>query len=119
MAKKDSTAKDIINNTEGSIVSFGNTPQAKDDLFTQTGLTEDSTDPVILDVMGNDLGGAAKKLWSLDDGTNSGDIPDLLTQDPVGDDGDESAGGATINITADGKVSYDPSTWSTLLKIEE
>jgi hypothetical protein len=51
-----------------AIISFGNTPQAKDDLLTPTGLTEDSLRTVILDVMGNDLGVAAKRLWSLDNG---------------------------------------------------
>ena len=51
------------------INSFGNTPQAGDDLFTSvfTGLTEDSG-TFLLDVMGNDGGGKAKTLWSLDDG---------------------------------------------------
>ena len=105
--------KDTINNTEGSIVSFGNTPQAKDDRFTPAALTEDSLGTVILDVMGNDLGGAAKRLWSLDGGTSPGGIrpTDLLTQDPVGA-ANVSANGATIKITADGKVSYDASTLS-------
>ena len=56
------TSRAIIN-------SFGNTPQAGDDLFTSvfTGLTEDSG-TFLLDVMGNDGGGKAKTLWSLDDG---------------------------------------------------
>jgi len=105
--------RDTINNTKGIIVSFGNTPQAKDDLFTPADLTEGSLGTVILDVMGNDLGGAAKRLWSLDDGTSPGGIrpTDLLTQDPVGA-ANVSANGATIKITTDGKVSYDASTLS-------
>lgn len=72
--------------TKGITVSFANTPQAKDDLFTGTGLTEDSLGAVYLDVMANDLGGNAKTLYSLDDGTSAGGSrpADLLT--PVGPD---------------------------------
>ena len=71
-----------------STVSFGNTPQAKDD-YLLAGLTEDSTGIVCLDVMANDLGGNAKTLWSLDNGISGGvgnDLSrpvDLLTQDTV------------------------------------
>ena len=45
--------------TSGIIVSFSNTPQATDDLFTaiMTGLTEDNLQVVVLNVMANDLGG--------------------------------------------------------------
>ena len=52
-------------NGGGSAVSFGSTPQAKDDLLTaaSTGLTEDSSSVAYLDVMANDLGGNAKVLW--------------------------------------------------------
>ena len=60
-------------NGGGSTVSFGSTPQAKDDLLTaaSTGLTEDSSSVAYLDVMANDLGGNAKVLWSLDNGVNN------------------------------------------------
>jgi VCBS repeat-containing protein len=109
----------------GTTVSFGNTPQAQDDTLTGY-VTEDSTAPVYLDVMGNDLGGAAKSLYSIDDGTvQSGSKiaqGDLLTKDtalatvPTGDTKDHSAHGARIWITADGKVGYDPSTWDAAFK---
>jgi hypothetical protein len=53
----------------GTTTSFNNTPQAGDDFFTAqtTGLTEDSLFVTYLAVMANDLGGAAKTLYSLDD----------------------------------------------------
>jgi hypothetical protein len=53
--------------------SFMNTPQAGDDYFyaVTTGLTEDSLGITFLAVMANDLGGNAKTLYSIDDGTNS------------------------------------------------
>lgn len=92
--------------TNGTIVSFGNTPQAKDDNF--TGLsTEDSSGIVYLDVMGNDLAGNAKSLWSTDDGISAGgDRPtDLLTQDAIDAVG-TSLLGAIMWITADGKIAY-------------
>ncbi|MGO4642074.1 beta strand repeat-containing protein, partial [Mesorhizobium sp. 2RAF45] len=102
----------------GSTTSFSNTPQAVDDFFTSvfTGLTEDSFGTVFLNVMANDLGGNAKSLWSVDNGTNntgamSGYIAaDLLTQDLgriESASSDTSANGAKIWITADGKVGYD------------
>ncbi|HWP17290.1 MAG TPA: Ig-like domain-containing protein, partial [Xanthobacteraceae bacterium] len=97
---------------KGITVSFSNTPQAKDDLFTaaQSGLTQDSLGVVLLDVMANDLGGNAKSLYALDDGMNSGGpTGDLLVQDAIGAV-NFSAHGATIKITSDGKVSYDAST---------
>src|SRR5438067_2905173 len=103
--------------TPGIVVSFGNTPQAGDDLFTNTGLTEDSSVVVFLDVMANDLGGAAKTLYSLDDGSSLGGIrpTDLLTQDTgrvEAFSSDYSAHGAHIWITSEGKVGYDTSTFS-------
>jgi len=97
---------------KGITVSFSNTPQAKDDVFAaaQTQLSEDSLGAVLLDVMANDLGGNAKSLYALDDGTNSGGPNGaLLAQDAIGA-ANLSAHGATIKITADGKVSYDAST---------
>src|SRR4029078_3333197 len=69
----------------GTTTSFNNTPHAGDDFFTAqtTGLTEDSLFVTYLAVMANDLGGAAKTLYSLDDGTNSIGVlspTDLLAQ---------------------------------------
>ncbi|HWI09733.1 MAG TPA: VCBS domain-containing protein, partial [Burkholderiaceae bacterium] len=104
--------------------SFANTPQAGDDFFTaaMTGLTEDSTGVTYLAVMANDLGGAAKTLYSIDDGTTSIGVispTDLLTQDTVrveSTSGDHSAHGANIWITADGKVGYDAATLSAAFK---
>jgi VCBS repeat-containing protein len=105
----------------GTTVSFGNTPQASDDLFgaDQTGLSDGNLGTVLLDVMADDGGGNAKSLWSLDDGTsapapttNGNYSPsDLLAKDAP-DAANYSAGGATIKITAEGKVSYDASTLS-------
>src|SRR5689334_9880977 len=97
----------------GTTTSFTNTPQAQDDLFasTVTGLTEDSFGIVLLSVMGNDLGGNAKTLWSVDNGVNnngamSGYIAaDLLTQDTgriESTSSDTSFNGAKIWITSDG-----------------
>jgi VCBS repeat-containing protein/probable HAF family extracellular repeat protein len=102
-------------------VSFGNTPQADDDFFSSavTGLTEDSRSTVYLDVLGNDLGGAAKSLWSVDNGVNNSgamngySAADLLTQDAGRTEAtstDTSLHGARIWITADGKIGYDAST---------
>src|SRR6266404_1044089 len=102
--------------TQGIVQSFGNTPQAGNDLFlaSQTGLTEDALGIQILNVMANDLGGASKTLYSLDDGTSTGGIrpTDLLIQDTARAEAlstDHSANGAKIWITADGKVGYDAS----------
>jgi VCBS repeat-containing protein len=115
------------NTNGGTIVSFTNTPQAQDDNFASalTGLTEDSSAVVYLDVMANDLGGNAKSLWSVDNGVNnsgamSGYIAgDLLVQDTARIEAmssDTSLNGARIWITADGKVGYDPSTLSAAFK---
>lgn len=105
----------VVKTKGGTTVSFANTPQAMNDLFlsSTTGLTEDALTTVKLDVMGNDLGGNAKTLWSLDDGT-SGQIAnpngtsspsDLLIQDAVGQT-QYSSWGAQISISSDGQVSY-------------
>lgn len=102
-------------------ISFLNTPQAVDDYYTseQTGLTEDSADVFIFNVMANDTGGNAKILWSVDDGVNDTgalgghEAGDLLTYDQRGEVqavSDTSLNGATIWITVDGKIAYDPST---------
>src|SRR5712664_659290 len=112
-----------ITGAGGTVTSFSNTPQAQDDLFTtglttSTGtasvaLTEDNLQVVYFNVMANDLGGAAKTLFSIDNGLNSTDAAsstDLLTQDTARAEstlGDTSLKGAHIWITADGKVGYD------------
>jgi VCBS repeat-containing protein len=100
---------------KGLQVSFNNTPQAVDDFFSAAfdGLTEDNLAtqaPLLLDVMTNDAGGKAKTLYSIDDGIDSaGAGGDLLQSDAVGVAG-HSLHGATIKLTADGKISYDAST---------
>ena len=74
--------------------------------------------------MANDLGGNAKVLWSLDDGTSASTATkvyapvDLLTQDAKVEamSADYSAKGAHIWITSDGKVGYDTSTFSAAMK---
>ncbi|MBW7965117.1 VCBS domain-containing protein, partial [Bradyrhizobium sp. BR 10261] len=102
----------------GSTVSFGNTPQANSDIFS---FTEDAGNILILNVLANDLGGAAKTLFSLDDGasasasTKSYAPADLLVKDVVySSDGagmagtrDRSALGARIWIESDGSIHYD------------
>lgn len=101
----------------GVSVSFGNTPQAKDDIFTATtaGINEDSNSIVYLDVMANDLGGNAKLLYSLDDTISAAATTiyhapaDLLNQDAIGAV-NKSKFGAEISITSDGKVAYNMNT---------
>lgn len=63
-----------------STVSYMNTPQATDDTW---GYHEDyfnSINTLLLDVLANDLGGNAKKLYSIDDG--DGALKDLVSRDP-------------------------------------
>ena len=100
-----------------SKVSFDKTPQAGDDFYgsAAAGLTEDSSSVVRLDVMANDKGGNAKKLYSLDDGNSSND---LLTRDTAGVSTDFSAHGARIWITNEGTVAYDSSTWTAAFKAD-
>lgn len=101
----------------GVSVSFGNTPQAKDDTVTATyiGTNADSNGIIYLDVMANDLGGNAKTLYSLDDAVSPDATAkihapaDLLVQDAVGV-ANNSKCGADISITADGKVAYNMDT---------
>ncbi|MGZ0019643.1 VCBS domain-containing protein [Nitrosomonas sp. wSCUT-2] len=97
----------------------GNKLQAQNDLFTNTGLTEDSSNIVTLDVMSNDGGGKGISLWSLDDGVNA--ATDLLTQDAARTretSTDRSNNGALIWITPDGRVGYDISTVSESFKTQ-
>ena len=51
--------------TSGLVTSWTHTPQAGDDSFTSSGLSEDATAVFYLDVMANDLGGKAKALAML------------------------------------------------------
>ncbi|WP_436089321.1 VCBS domain-containing protein, partial [Devosia sp. LjRoot16] len=116
--------------TKGIVTSFGNTPQAVDDVFNATALalgigSSGPFTPILIDVMANDKAGGAKTLYSLDNGTSDGGIrpTDLLTQDmgrTAATSTDTSANGARIWITADGQVSYDASTLSAakLLQIQ-
>ncbi|MET4120561.1 VCBS repeat-containing protein, partial [Bradyrhizobium sp. JR1.5] len=111
----------------GSTVSFGNAPQANTDIFS---FTEDVSNILILNVLANDLGGAAKTLFSLDDGTSTSASTknyapaDLLVKDlayssdaagMVGT-GDRSALGARIWIESDGTVHYDKGDINTQLQ---
>jgi VCBS repeat-containing protein len=89
---------------------FDRLPQARDDVFGR--LSGDTAGPVLLDVMGNDRGGGAKRLYSLDDGSAATDLLRSDAARSAAASSDRSANGATIWITADGKVGYDGSTLS-------
>lgn len=92
---------------------------ARNDVFKDTGLTEDSTGTVTLDVMKNDSGGKNLALWSIDNGTNA--AADLLVQDKARTretSTDRSANGGIIWITNDGKVGYDITTVSSTFKAQ-
>ena len=100
----------------GTTNSFDNTPQATDDVFT----VNEDTGLITLNVMANDLGGNAKTLYSIDDGTTSSNTvapTDLLIKDSIGGNSDVSAKGARISITADGKISYDLSSVAEFQKL--
>src|SRR5436190_18216980 len=84
----------------GTTASMGNTPQAKDDFYTAG---EDQI--LYFDVMANDLGGNAKALWSIDNTSDDGYL-DLVAQD-VAAVIEYSELGASISLTADGKIKYD------------
>ncbi|MGE5567308.1 MAG: tandem-95 repeat protein [Parcubacteria group bacterium] len=104
--------------TTGTITSFSLTPQAGDDSYSYS---EDLTGIVYLNVLANDLGGAAKTLYSLDDGLENDGTSgsDLLTKDGAraeSTSGDTSANGAKIWITTDGQVGYDANTLSASFK---
>ncbi|MDX8522507.1 VCBS domain-containing protein, partial [Mesorhizobium dulcispinae] len=118
-----------ISGAGGTTTSFSNTPQAQNDLLTLTAsgvpLTEDLTGVLKLDVLANDLGGAAKTLWSVDNAssasgtsTNGNTYPvDLLAKDAIyttdaaglAGTADTSLKGAKIWIGSDGYVHYDTS----------
>jgi VCBS repeat-containing protein len=83
-----------MNTTTTKSASFGNTPQAQDDLFDK--YTEDNllAGEVFLDVMSNDLGGKAKTLFSID---NAETVEDLRKADSAGV-WEETADGNMIKI---------------------
>src|SRR5215208_7768542 len=102
------------NTDGGTTTSLNNTPQAKDDSFWTD---EDYLGISYFDVMLNDLGGNAKVLWSVDDGTGS--PTDLISQDLGRAEstlGDKSANGASIWITSGGQVGYDGASLTTAFK---
>ena len=105
------------NTSGGTTTSFLNTPQAKDDSFSN--VFEDNI--YTFDVMANDLGGSAKILWSIDDTnldgtagvTGSGDgTYDLLSKDAANVP-ECSDLGAKIWIDA-GKIKYDATVFNYL-----
>ena len=105
---------DSVADAGGTTVSFSNTPQAKDDIFSFTEIEAlAGTGIRLLTVLANDSGGAAKSLYSLDDGESDPVTglkryapEDLLMKDGLGVV-QYSALGAKIWITADGKIAYD------------
>ena len=116
------------NTSGGTTTSFSNTPQAVDDTYN---FNADVAGILSLNVMSNDLGGAAKTLWSVDNAVsasvysaNGNYAPaDLLAKDVVytttaaGDIGtsDTSFLGAKIWINSNGTIGYDASSISTQL----
>src|SRR5437773_6970722 len=112
------------NTSGGTTTSFSNTPQAVDDTYN---FSASATGIIILNVMADDLGGAAKTLWSVDNSisapvysANGNYAPaDLLAKDTVyattaadiaaaeAAHSDTSLKGATIWINSDGTISYD------------
>jgi VCBS repeat-containing protein len=95
-----------------STTSVNFTPQANCDTYYKE---EDFYGTAYFDVMLNDLGGNAKILWSVDDGT--GGTTELITSDigVVEAASNVSANGAKIWI-ANGKVAYDSTTLSAPFK---
>ena len=102
------------NTSGGTTASFLNTPQAKDDTFSN--VYEDNI--YTFDVMANDLGGNAKVLWSIDDTSMKDDSTngtyDLLTADNTAAAVPECSDlGAKIWIEA-GKIRYDATVFNYL-----
>ena len=63
----------------GTTVTLSKTPQAGDDSFSFSEGDFSGRQTVLLDVLANDQGGNAKKLYSIDDGSNA--LRDLLNSD--------------------------------------
>ncbi|TPI52670.1 hypothetical protein FJ420_32355 [Mesorhizobium sp. B3-1-3] len=113
----------------GTTVSFSNTPRAKDDAFY---FSEDSTGVLILNVLANDLGGAAKLLYSIDNSISASTTTktpapsDLLIRDTTYSATNGNAGlagttdtsflGARIWIASDGTIHYNTADINTLLQ---
>ncbi|MGX5844400.1 VCBS domain-containing protein, partial [Mesorhizobium sp. ArgA1] len=107
----------------GTTTSFSNTPQAKDDVFNYTEdnvvIVSASQSIILLDVMANDLGGNAKTLYSVDDGTSDSTSTkqyapiDLTTQDvqATGISAWECIGGGVYIRINNGKVEMDLSQY--------
>src|SRR3569833_2055879 len=99
--------------SNGASTSVKNTPQAKDDVF---GSVEDVS--IVLDVMGNDLGGNGKSLYSLDQSnplivqttatTQFGAKITMVNGKVVYD----SAGAAAIEALAQGETMVDTFTYA-------
>jgi hypothetical protein len=93
----------------GTDVSFSNTPQAKDDVFTESNDLYALNYVFKYNVMANDLGGAAKSLYSVDDGvsdftaTKKPAPADLLDSDKD-HVFEATAVGAEIQVTDDGQL---------------
>ncbi|WP_292572711.1 VCBS domain-containing protein [Mesorhizobium sp.] len=112
-----------ISGAGGTTTSFSNTPQAQSDVFNYTEdtavIVSGSQSIILLDVLANDLGGNAKTLYSIDDGTSATTSTkqpaplDLTTQDyqTSGISAWESIGdGVSIRIN-NGKVEMDLSQY--------
>ena len=95
-----------------SSTSFTKTPQAGDDTYDYTedelqalGYSMDSDGVTVfsLDVMSNDLGGNAKKLWSFD---GDAETWDALKSSDVVDAWQVTGDGNEIRITSEGKIEF-------------
>lgn len=95
-------------------ISFTNTPQATDDEFIydeEQLLASDfyntDTNTITLDVMSDDLGGKAKKLFSIssEDGTDPADLWNALKASDAGKSAETTTAGNSIQIV-DGKIAY-------------
>jgi VCBS repeat-containing protein len=93
-------------------ISLTNTPQAGDDSYSYTESTllasssfNNATNVIKLDVMSNDLGGNAKKLFSIDDGGTNTFLNDLLTNN-VNTSWETTANGNQIRIV-NGQIEFD------------
>lgn len=87
-----------------STVSYVKTPQAGNDYYEYLEDLLAAGQVVTLDVMSNDLGGNAKKLYSIDDG--AGALADLLTRDPGTTTSWETTSGGNLMRIANGKIEY-------------
>ncbi|KUM23939.1 hypothetical protein AU467_32385 [Mesorhizobium loti] len=110
----------------GTATSFSNTPQAQNDVFNYTEdnvvILSAAQSIILLDVLANDLGGNAKTLYSIDDGTSATTATkqyapiDLTTQDvqATGISAWEGIGGGVLIRINNGKVEMDLSGYLAL-----